>query len=398
MPHSREGGGFPSRHPGGLRRLVLRSLPVPVASALMLVISADSAVSSQVAQQQAENCGDRASLVVTVGDESGLIRVPGATVVLRWADVVRRPVRETADSDGHLVLCVPSDAMQAALWAEFGDASSEEAVVAFEPGVAHEIQLRLVFGETRTGRLMGHVRDVRTDRSVATAAVSIAGRPDVVASDQRGRFVLSGLPVGEHELSVRRLGYATLTYPVTVTRGLTTEVDIGLSPDPVELEPLVATATRPRRLEIQGFYERKYWAELTGGGTFFTAADIERRAPLRITHMVADAPGVRLANCNVRGHGCELFSTRASAGFSDEGCQLNVYLDGNLVVRRSQGRWSRAARAGPFTAGMPPPESLNNLVLPGEIAGMEVYVGAGGLPAEFSGSDSRCGAVVIWTK
>lgn len=398
MSHSREGEKSPSCHPGGLPRSVLRSFPVAAASALVLAVSAESAVASQVAQQQEENCGDRASLVVTVGDESGLIRVPGATVVLRWADAVRRPVRETADSDGHLLLCVPSDATQATLWAEFGDASSEEATVPLEPGVAHEVHLRLLFGEARTGRLVGQIRDARTRQPVAVAAVSIADRPEVAATDRRGRFALSGLPVGGHELSVQHLGYAALTYPVTVTRGLTTEVDIGLSPDPVELEPLVATATRPRRLEVQGFYERRDWAELTGGGTFFTAADIERRAPLRITHMVADAPGVRLANCNLRGHGCELFSTRASAGFSDEGCQLNVYLDGSLVVRGSNGRWSRAARAGLFTAGMPPPESLNNLVLPGEIAGLEVYVGAAWLPAEFSGSDSRCGAVVIRTK
>lgn len=199
---------------------------------------------------------------------------------------------------------------------------------------------------------------------------------------------------------MRHLGYAALEYPVTVTRGLTTEVDIGLTPDPLELEPLVVTATRPRRLEVNGFYERRYWGELTGNGTFFTAADIERRAPLRITHMVADVPGVRLANCEIRRLGCKLYSTRASTGFSDEGCQLNVYLDGNLVVRGSDGRWSRAAdaNADPFAAGMPPPESLNNLVLPTEIAGFEVYVGAGGLPAEFSGFDARCGTVVIWTK
>ncbi|WP_419940025.1 carboxypeptidase regulatory-like domain-containing protein [Candidatus Palauibacter sp.] len=366
-------------------------------TALALAVGADSAVSSQVAQQRDENCGDRASLAVTVGDESGLIRVPRATVVLRWADAVRRPVREAADSDGHLLLCVPKDAEQATLWAEFGDASSEEAVVTFEPGAAHEVQLRLLFGETRTGRLIGQVRDARTDQPVATAAVSITGRPEMVASDGRGRFALSGLPVGGHELSVRHLGYAALTYPVTVTRGLTTEVDIGLSPDPVELEPLVATATRPRRLEVNGFYERRYWGDLTGNGTYFTAADIERRAPLRITHMVADAPGVRLANCGLQGHGCRLYSTRASTGFSDEGCQLNVYLDGNLVVRGSEERWSRAAGDGPFS-NRAPPEPLNNLVLPVEIAGLEVYVGAAGLPAEFSGSDSRCGAVVIWTK
>lgn len=392
-----EGRRYPSCQPRRLRRSISRSLLAAASTALVLAISADSAVSSQAAQQQQQDCGDRASLAVTVGDESGLMRLPRATVVLRWAEAGRRPVREATDSDGQLLLCVPDDARQATLWAEFGDASSEEAVVTFEPGIAHAVQLRLLFGETGTGRLIGQVRDARTDRPVTTAAVSITGRPEVVTSDQRGRFALSGLPVGGHELSVRHLGYAELNYPVTVTRGLTTEVEIGLSPDPVQLEPLVATATRPRRLEVQGFYERRYWGELTGNGTFFTAEDIERRAPLRITHMVADAPGVRLANCNLQGHGCRLYSTRASTGFSDEGCQLNVYIDGNVVVRGSEERWSRAAGDGPLR-NRPPPESLNNLVLPDEIAGLEVYVGAAGLPAEFSGSDSRCGAVVIWTK
>lgn len=397
MPIHAGGDSCLSRRPWDLRRSVTRSLSVAASTVLVLAISADSAVSSQAEQQQEEDCGNRAALVVTVGDESGLIRVPSATVVLRWADAARRPVREATDSDGRLLLCVPSDARQATLWAEFGDASSEESVVTFDPGVAHEVQLRLLFGETRTGRLIGHVRDARTAEPVATAAVSITGRREVAASDQQGRFALSGIPVGRHQLSVQHLGFAALTYPVTVTRGLTTEVEIGLTPDPVELEPLVATATRPRRLEVQGFYERRYWGELTGNGTFFTAEDIERRAPLRITHMVADAPGVRLANCDLQGHSCRLYSTRASTGFSDEGCQLNVYLDGNLVVRGSEERWSRAAGDGPFR-DRTPPEPLNNLVLPGEIAGLEVYVGAAGLPAEFSGSDSRCGAVVIWTK
>ena len=109
-----------------------------------------------------EECGERASLAVTVRDESGLVVMPNATVVLRWSDAVRRPVREDADADGRLFLCAPRDARQATLWAEFGDDSSEEAVVAIEPGQAREVELRLLFGETRTGRLVGQVRDART--------------------------------------------------------------------------------------------------------------------------------------------------------------------------------------------------------------------------------------------
>ena len=361
----------------------LRSLTTAALATLATGIGTKAALALQDT-----GCGDRASVTVTVRDESGLIAMPTATVVLRWTDAVRRPVREATNLEGRLVLCVPKDARQATLWAEFADASSEEAVLALEPGRAHEVELRLLFGETQTGRLLGQVRDARTDEPVTAAAVSIGERGQVVESNRRGRFIFSGLPVGDYELSVRHLGYAALTHPFTVTRGLTTEVEVALSPDPLALEPLVATATRPRRLEINGFYERKYWGELVAGGTFFTAEDIERRNPLRITHMIADAPGVRLANCDLWGHGCKLYSTTHSRGFSGQGCKLNIYLDGNLAIRGSNERWYEAKLR----------ESINDLVLPAEIAGIEVYTGAGSLPAEFGGSDSRCGVVAIWTK
>jgi len=365
----------------------------------LLVATSDDAAAWQVppaqAQPEATGCGGRASLAVTVTDDSGLIAIPGATVVLRWTDAVRRPVREETDADGRLFLCVPRDAGQATLWAEFGDASSEEATVALEAGATHDVELGLLFGETRTGRIIGQLSDAQTHQPVVAAAVSVAGRAQEVQSNRRGRFVFSGLPIGEYELSVRHIGYAPLTHPVTVTRGHTTQVDVSLPPDPVELEPIVATATRPRRLEIKGFYERRYWGELLGGGEFFTAEDIERRNPSRITHMIADAPGVRLANCDVWGHGCKLYSTTHSRGFSDQGCKLNIYLDGILAIRGSNERWSLTT--GPFTREQPR-ESINDLVLPTEIAGVEVYTGAASLPAEFGGPDSRCGAVMIWTK
>lgn len=212
--------------------------------------AADPAAALQALPSQDGECGERASLAITVTDDSGLVPMSGATVVLRWTDAVRQPVREEADGAGRLVLCVPRDAGQATLWAEFGDASSEEAVVALERGAAHEVRLGLLFGEMTTGRVVGQVRDARTHRPVVAAEIAVGSRAAVVQSNRTGRFVLSGLPVGEHELSFRHIGFSPLTQSVTVTRGHTTEVDARLTPDPVELEPLVATATRPRRLEI----------------------------------------------------------------------------------------------------------------------------------------------------
>ncbi|MCY3601222.1 MAG: carboxypeptidase regulatory-like domain-containing protein [Gemmatimonadetes bacterium] len=332
----------------------------------MLVAPIWAAAPPPLAGQEAADCGDRASLIVTVRDDAGTMGMPNATVVLRWTDAVRRPVREAADVTGHLVLCVPRDARRATLWAEFGDASSEEETVVIVPGMRHEVELRLVLAERRTGRLIGQVLDARTRQPVVAAEVFVPDRAERVESNRRGRFVLSALPVGEHELSVRHIGYAPLTYAVMVRQGLTTEAEIALSADPVELAPLVATVERPRRLEIKGFYERKYWGELTGLGTFITEEDIERWRPLRVSHLVSMlvpsvAPGLK----NRR-----RFS---GAGLT---CPMAVYLDG---IRLRQGE-------------------LDQFVKPLEVGGIEVYKGLASLPAEFGGFRNRCGAVVVWTK
>lgn len=333
---------------------------------------------------QGPDCDGRGILQVVVMDDSGAIPIPNATVIVQWTDAerARRPVRREVGSAGDLVLCAPRDARQATIWAEFGDASSQEAVVGIAPETTSEVELRLLVATATTGRLIGEVLDARTERPVVAATVSVDGGTATTATNRRGSFVLSGVPVGVHELAVRHLGYAPLSHVVSVSRGITTEVEIGLVPDPVEMEPIVATATRPRRLEVGGFYERKYWGELVGGGTYFTAADIERRGPVLISHMIADEPGIRLGDCRLRRSSCMLLNTRVRSEFSPDGCPLSFYLD-NTRVRALGGRDG---------------QTIDDLVRPHEIAGVEIYRNAASLPGEFAGSDSQCGIVAIWTK
>ena len=338
------------------------------------------------AQQEPVCDGSAAGLRVTISDDSGTIRIPGATVVLRWTetDAIRRPLRQDSGTDGNLSLCAPRGATEATLWAEFGDASSLESVVNLEPGVLTDVNLRLRLASAKTGRIVGQIQDAVTDDPVSAATVSLIGHESVVVTNRRGRFVLSGVPVGEHELSVRHIGYAPLVHRVPVNRGVTTDIEVGLVPDPIEMEPLVATAARPRRLEINGFYERKYWGELVAGGTYYTAADIERRNPSLISHMIADMPGVVLGDCGLRHDDCVLLNSRLSTGFSSEGCPLTIYLDGSRLMPRPERRIQGV--------------SIDEYVRPGEVAGMELYGGASSIPAEFAGSTARCGVAVIWTR
>ena len=315
---------------------------------------------------QAEDCGDRGRLAVSVTDESGIVSIPAATVVLRWLDAERMPVRENAGLDGGLLVCVPRDATLAVLWAEFGDKSSAQATLAgLRSGETRDVELR-IRDDLRSGRLLGRVVDRATGRPVTMAALSIAGRPEVVESDRMGNFRIAAVPVGTHALDVRRLGYAPLRHSVEVNTGLTTELEVGLVPEPVELEPLVVTTVRSRRLEIMGFYERKWWGERLGLGTFFEADYIERWRPLYIEHLLATEASIGLS-----GGGYGTLVNRRHGG-----CTMRVFLD-NIDVTGTE---------------------LRAFVRPFEVAGVEIYKGPASVPGEFAGSKAQCGVIAIWTK
>ena len=76
-----------------------RGVAAGVLAALQVIGGTDT-VAGQSADPPEQDCDDRAFLRISVVDESGFISIPEATVVLRWTDAVRRPVREAAGPDG----------------------------------------------------------------------------------------------------------------------------------------------------------------------------------------------------------------------------------------------------------------------------------------------------------
>ncbi|WP_420635705.1 carboxypeptidase regulatory-like domain-containing protein [Candidatus Palauibacter sp.] len=328
-------------------------------AALLAALPLGVGASAARGQEQERECGERPELRVTVMDESGAVPLPGAVVAVQWTDAGRRPARGTTGEGGRYGVCAPRDAEGAVLWAEVGSDGSREVTVALERGGTHEVELRVVFALSSPGRLLGRIYDAQTDDPVATAAVSVVGRPGLAESNRQGQFVLNAIPRGEHQLEVRRLGYALLRHRIVMSPGITTEVEVGLVPEPVEMEPLVAVAERSRRLEIKGFYERRHWGELLGLGQFFSEDYMERWRPIRMTQFIADHTML----------GSGLINRRS-------GCAAKVLVDGMRVEIRH----------------------LNHVVLPIEVGGVEVYRGPASLPARFSGPDARCGVVAIWTK
>lgn len=127
------------------------------------------------------------------------------------------------------------------------------------------------------GRVAGVVRAADTGVPVEGAAVRLAGADVVVAetvTSSGGSFAFEGIPPGEYVLGVRRIGFAAYSVPLEVGPDGPVPLDVRLSLDPVEVEPLeVDVEGRPLRLVETGFYDRLE----EGWGTYFEPEWIRTR-------------------------------------------------------------------------------------------------------------------------
>jgi len=223
------------------------------------------------------------------------------------------------------------------------------------------------------GNIAGRILDRRTGRPVAAADVLLTDEGSRTQTDSDGYFALEDVMPGDHVVQISHLGFEPVHEVVSIVADRTVDLRVQLSADPIELAPLIVTALRDRRLEIRGFYERRIWSERTGLGTFIGSEEIERRLPARTSSLLREVPGLTVT-CS--GRDCVVKPTRANCP------RTNIYINGALAL--GEGRTD--------------PASIDDLVLPSEIMGLEAYAGGASIPAQFSGTTGRCGAVAIWTR
>lgn len=205
-------------------------------------------------------------------------------------------------------------------------------------------------------------------------------------TDSTGSVVLRAPFVGMFSLRLRRIGWHLVHEPeVMLAAGAVADLDLVAREIAVELDPIAITVDGVEMFvppRLRGFYRRR----ARGRGWFLTAEDLETRNPMRITHALSMIPGVRLytvdgSHMTVRMNtAMGMFGSNASpaGGNKIPGCPPLLYLDGTPI------------------GGID--DMLDTIVFPHEVAGIEVYRRASELPAEFSGSRSGCGVIVIWTK
>ncbi len=326
------------------------------------------------------------------------VLIPGATVSATWIedDGPRRTVSVEADDNGVYLLCGLPPMEDLTVSARFPSFRTEPVQVSIAPGppAGWDILVGVEEGAlarllTVPGRIVGRVVDRGSGRPVEAANVVLSDT--LLAEDRQrmtdgsGRFMFSDLDPGTYRVTVDHLTFDPLDQLVYLPSDRTVQVDFELSVDPIELAPIVVTALREKRLELQGFYDRRELGEAIGAGIFLTRDDIQDAGAIRVTHYLGRIPGIRTECTGGANNNCVIRMTRGVPSLSSRaeyGCMnANIYLDGVRVIRDGGG----------FS------DSIDNFVSPGEVAGIEVYRGPSELPAEFGGAVGRCGAIVIWT-
>lgn len=210
---------------------------------------------------------------------------------------------------------------------------------------------------------------VTADNGIALigADVGVSGTQLRVITDDRGEFLLPGVPSGRIELTARRLGFRPASIRVNVAPAQTQTVTLSLEISVTELVPVLVRGQQVKYTgRLAGYYQR---LERGTAGVFVTRDQIDRENPRNLTQLLQRVPGVRLQR-------------RAGATgvrMRDRTCWPLVWLDGNAL---SSG------------------EADIDGILPSSLEGIELYMGSTSAPAQFSWTRnmSSCGTILLWSR
>ena len=221
--------------------------------------------------------------------------------------------------------------------------------------------------EQEAVQIRGQVSDLVTQRPLTAASIEVFDLEAQGAltwqgmSDSTGAFVGPRLLPSLYQIRAGALGYRSISHMVPLSGYGSVDLAIELSPDALELEPLVVVTRRRTTLELNGFYERRR----RGFGHQLNRAEIEERRVMQVTDLVRTMPGVTVTPG---------YLGRGGVLQMRNGCIPDVILDG---VRMSS------------------PVRLDELLQVQDLEGLEVYSGSTS-PMQYS--HSSCGTVMAWTR
>ena len=237
------------------------------------------------------------------------------------------------------------------------------AVLALNPGAKAGAQAM----QGQTAIVVAFITDT-AGRPLSGAEVQVVGTGVRANTDDAGRVALLAVPAGNAILRLRRLGFAEMTIPISVTAGATPESRYKMTPVATDLKKVVVRSSelKPDRYAKTRKFDEFYRRRSQNSGTFITREMIDAQNAQKPEDLLRMVTGVRI---RYRGNTPAVQFARCP--------QVNVYIDG---IRSHD----------PFRDYF----GLSPL----DIEAIEVYHGMAQVPPEFSPRPNDCGAIVVWTR
>jgi hypothetical protein len=243
------------------------------------------------------------------------------------------------------------------------------------------------------GSVTGIVTVLGNERPVSGASAVLDQSSRTAVSDSAGRYRITGVPPGDYVLTVRRIGFESVSARIAVAAGAEVNADVDLQPSaPVQLEVVRVEADSQRSAKLAGMEHRR---SINAGGTFITSAELDSAAGRSLPTVLArKLPGAQITTYGRTG-GALLSSGRGQTTGrqfppadpvdprSPRACWAQVYLDGVRIYGIKHG-------------GMAVPDLRDIRVE--TLAAVEYYAGDAQTPSEFAGEGAACGTIVFWTK
>jgi hypothetical protein len=218
-----------------------------------------------------------------------------------------------------------------------------------------------------TGSVAGEVLS-KDNAVVPDAVIVIAGR--IARTDSAGRFVIRGVPLGEHELVARRIGFEPVTRRVQVTVGQPVQVRMVLNEVIHRLQAMQtigqAMAADGRLWMLDEFDRRRR----RGVGVFLSREDLKYFYSIG-SAVAGRTPGVR----EVRDQFGNWSFVFTRCGGAAAGGRVAVFIDG---MRAYNGA-----------------DALS-FYRPSDVEAIEIYRSVAELPPEAVGDG--CAAIFIWLR
>jgi TonB-dependent SusC/RagA subfamily outer membrane receptor len=232
------------------------------------------------------------------------------------------------------------------------------------------------------GSVAGQVTDQSSRQPVSGAQVLIIGTNLQGRTGREGRYTITKVPAGRHDVQVRFIGYATATQQVTVAAGEAVTLDFSLTPAAVPLDVVVVTGTGAEQLK------RELGSSLP---TIDASKTVEQALPTSVADLLnSRVPGVQVVSSSGTTGAGSRVRIRGSSSLSLTNEPI-VIVDGIRVDNGATG----VLRASSIGIGGQAPSRLNDLN-PEEIESIEVVKGPSA--AALYGTDAVNGVIQVRTK